>query len=322
MLANAPALEAKPLQIVVAALTFRRPEGVAKLLDTLTRQKHHADRPYELTVLIVDNDATGSGREAVMAYADTGAYRLTYVVEQRQGIPLARNRAMDEAPEGTDLFCFLDDDEWPVDGWLDAMLEVRASTSADCVYGPVEPVFPPDGPQYFIKAKVFDRKRNENGARIDYAASNNVMFDLAAFRRHNLRFEEKMRFTGGSDYLFFNQAYRAGIKIFWANDALVYDIIPASRMTWKWVLQRQYRLGNTQALGDAVEGALGRRVYRLFYGSARVALGICLLPASPFSARWAMRSLSHVLRGAGMVSGILGHAYQEYSPAQLDKAAG
>jgi glycosyltransferase involved in cell wall biosynthesis len=313
---------APPLHIVVSALTFRRPEGVAKLLDTLTRQVMRPERPYDLTVLIVDNDAAASGKETVGRFSDTGAYRLIYVVEPRQGIPVARNRAMDSAPPETDLFCFLDDDEWPVDDWLDHMLRVREQTGADCVYGPVEPVYPDNRPDYFVKSRVFERKRNADASRIDYAASNNVMFDLRLFRRLNLRFEERMRFTGGTDYLIFNKAYRLGVKIFWANDAVVYDIIPANRMTWKWLLQRQYRLGNTFALGDALEGSLGERVYRFGYGALRVGLGICLLPTFPFSPRWGMRSLTHILRGAGMVSGILGHAYQEYAPDRLDAEPG
>lgn len=310
--------EKVPLRIVVSALTFRRPHGVAKLLDTLTRQVMTSERPYDLTVLIVDNDAAASGRETVERFASIGAYRLIYVVEPRQGIPVARNRAMDSAPPNTDLFCFLDDDEWPVDDWLDHMLRVREQTGADCVYGPVEPVYPEVRPDYFVKSRVFERKRNVNASRIDYAASNNVMFDLQLFRRHSLRFEERMRFTGGTDYLIFNKAHRLGVRIFWANNALVYDIIPANRMTWKWLLKRQYRLGNTFALADIIEGTLAEKAHRLLYGSMRVGLGICLLPTFPFSPRLGMRSLIHILRGAGMVGGILGHAYQEYAPIKLD----
>lgn len=309
-----PKSHSRPLHVVVAALTFRRPEGVSKLLQELTRQVHRPERPYRMTVLIVDNDPAGSGRPTVEAFADTGAYDLIYEIEPEPGIPFARNRALDRAPADTDLFCFLDDDEWPVEGWLDAMLEVRERTGADCVYGPVEPVYPPDPPQYFVRSKVFERKKNVDGQRIDYAASNNVMFDYPLIRSLGLRFEERMRFTGGTDYLFFNQAHRRGVKIFWADEALVYDIIPASRMTWKWVLQRQYRLGNTQAVSDALHGSRGRRSYRLAYGAARVGLGAVTVPAIAVSPRLGMQALSHILRGAGMVSGILGHSYEEYRP--------
>ncbi|MBP2444504.1 glycosyltransferase [Rhizobium leguminosarum] len=305
---------AAPLKIAVGVLTYRRLDGIAKLLDVMTRQIRHPARPYHLTMVIVDNDAGGSAKATVEGFGQTGAYDLIYVVEQNQGIPFARNRALDSAPPGTDLFCFLDDDEWPVDGWLDAMLETRQKNRADCVYGPVQPVYPENPPEYFIKARVFERKKNVDGQRIGYAASNNVMFDYPLIRSWNLRFEEKMRFTGGTDYLFFNQAIRRGMQIFWADKALVYDIVPANRMTWKWVLQRQYRLGNTFAVSEVLHGNRKRRVYRAAYGATRVALGLVMLPAILISPYWGMRALTHVLRGAGMVNGILGHAYQEYKP--------
>ncbi|TAU90056.1 glycosyltransferase family A protein [Rhizobium leguminosarum] len=305
---------AVPLKIAVGVLTYRRLDGIAKLLDVMTRQVMHPARPYHLTMVIVDNDAAGSARATVESFGQTGAYDLIYVIEQNQGIPFARNRALDSAPPGTDLFCFLDDDEWPVDGWLDAMLETREKTRADCVYGPVQPVYPENPPEYFIKARVFERKKNKDGQSISYAASNNVMFDYPLIRSWNLRFEEKMRFTGGTDYLFFNQAIRRGMQVFWADKALVHDIVPASRMTWKWVLQRQYRLGNTFAVSEVLHGNLKRRIYRGAYGTTRVVLGLVMLPSILISPYWGMRALTHVLRGAGMVNGILGHAYQEYKP--------
>ena len=191
-------------------------------------------------------------------------------------------------------------------------------TGADCVYGPVEPVYPSQPPAFFIRSRVFERRRNTDGAQIGYAASNNVMIDYRYMRGKQMRFEEKMRFTGGTDYLFFNQAARGGMKIFWADRALVYDIIPAGRMTWKWLLQRQYRLGNTFAVSDSLYGSSKERLGRLAYGCARVGLGVAMLPALIVSPRWGMRSLTHILRGAGMVSGILGHSYQEYAPAKLE----
>ena len=309
------------LHIVVGVLTYRRPEGISKLLDVLSRQQHHPDRPYRLTVVVVDNDPKGSGHVAVEPFSAIEAYQLIYVVEAEPGIPFARNRAMDVAPADTDRFCFLDDDEWPVDGWLDSMLEVWGKTDADCIYGPVEPVYPEQPRQYFITARVFERKKNHNCDRIGYAASNNVMFNYKLVRQWGLRFEEKMRFTGGTDYLFFNQAVRRGMKIFWANNALVYDIIPANRMTWKWILQRQYRLGNTFAVSEVLHGGVKRRLFRAAYGVLRVGLGIAMLPAIVVSPYWGVRALTHVLRGAGMVSGILGHSYQEYKPPAKNTAA-
>jgi glycosyltransferase involved in cell wall biosynthesis len=307
----------RALNITVCVLTFRRPDGLAKLLEALQRQVHQPHRAYELSVLVVDNDAARSAQATVDKYRASPAYSVHYVVEPRQGIPLARNRALDSAPPATDLVCFIDDDEWPVETWIDSMLAVRERTGADGVYGPVEPVYPPDAPAWFVRSGVFERKRNADGARIGYAASNNVMMDLRFVRSQRLRFEEKMRFTGGSDYLFFARAVKRGMRIHWAEEALVYDIVPSSRLTWNWVLRRQFRLGNTFAIGDAIDGGWRRAAYRLLYGAGRMGLGALMLPAMLVSPHWGMRALTHLLRGAGAVSGALGYSFKEYSPARL-----
>ncbi|PVM85556.1 glycosyltransferase family 2 protein [Caulobacter radicis] len=312
----APAQASDVVHVTVGVLTFKRPDGIAKLLDSLGGLTMSAERPYRLSVVVVDNDPKGSGRAAVEPFMASSAFQLIYAIEPEPGIPFGRNRAMDEAPADSKFFCFVDDDEWVVPGWLDALLEVQARTGTDCVYGPVEPVYPENPPAYFIKSKVFERKKNEDGARIGYAASNNVMFDLPLFRQMGLRFEERMRHTGGTDYLFFNQAVRKGAKIHWSDAALVYDVVPANRMTWKWVIQRQYRLGNTFAVADQLHGTPARRAYRLVYGAARMALGAVMSPALLISPSLGMRAIIHGVRGAGVVSGILGHSYQEYGKAQ------
>jgi glycosyltransferase involved in cell wall biosynthesis len=302
-------------KVAVCALTYKRADGIARLLQSLADQAHTNERPYELTVVVVDNDPNGSARGVVAPFAAAGL-DVVYVVEPTLGIPFARNRALDTVPAGTDFVVFIDDDEWPVATWIDAMLEMQIRTGADCVYGPVEPVFPPNPPRYFIRSRVFDRKRHPDGAALGYAATNNVMVRRSFIARHGLRFEERMRFTGGTDYLFFNTAVRLGMRIVWAARALVYDTIPADRMTWAWVLRRQYRLGNTFAVSDSLGGSVARRLFRLGYGLSRIGLGVLMLPGFLVSPFWGMRSATHILRGAGMANGILGHAYQEYAPAK------
>lgn len=309
--------DASPVSVTLGVLTYKRPDGISKLLEILRSQQQTKGRPYRLTVVVVDNDATGSSRETVMRYAELSEYQLIYIVEKQQGIPIARNRAMDGAPADTDLFCFMDDDEWPVDGWLDAMLATRQATDADCIYGPVEPVFEGPVSDWLRKSRLYDRKRYSEGQRLDFAASNNVMFDLRRFRALNLRFDERMRFTGGSDYLFFNQAARRGIRIHWSNAALVYDAFPVSRLNMKWQRQRQYRLGNTFAVAARLEGNGAERAKLLARGIMRMGLGAALSPTLLWSPYWGGRSLVHMLRGAGIVVGILGHSYNEYNPKRL-----
>jgi succinoglycan biosynthesis protein ExoM len=310
----------EPLRITLGVLTYKRPEGISKLLEVMQNQVHHPDRPYQLAIVVVDNDAQASSRDVVLAYAGNAAYTLHYVVEEVQGIPVARNRALDSASPETRLFCFLDDDEWPVDDWLDSMIQSWSRTDADCIYGPVEPVYEIPPSNWIRDSRLFDRRKFQDGARLDFAASNNVMFDLPRFRALGLRFDQRMQFTGGSDYLFFHQAVRRGIVVRWSEKALVYDVIPANRMTMQWLRQRQYRIGNTLALGTQLDGSRGAKVKRLGDGVARIALGAVLSPAALISAYWGGRSMVHLLRGVGTVVGMLGHAYEEYRPDKLAEA--
>lgn len=311
-----------PVHVTLGVLTYKRPDGIAKLLEIMRGQVQTAERPYRLSIVVVDNDDAASSRDVVTAFAGHPAYSLHYVVEAQQGIPIARNRALDSAPADTDLFCFMDDDEWPVDDWVDSMLATRATTGADCVYGPVEPVF--EGPisDWLRSSRLYERKKYREGQKLDFAASNNVMFDLRRFRDLNIRFDERMRFTGGSDYLFFNQAHRRGIRIHWCEKALVYDMFPASRLTIQWQRQRQYRLGNTFAVATQLEGNRFEKFRQFARGVMRMGLGAAMSPAMLVSPYWGGRAMVHLLRGAGITIGMLGHSYEEYAPAKFTESVG
>ena len=130
--------------IVVAALTYKRPELLAALLESLLK----LERPAGWTVrfLIIDNDPDASARETVEAAAEAFGGLLDYVVEPEPGIPFGRNRAMREAvARGASLQCFIDDDGIAEPTWLCEMLAHRELTGAAVIGGPVPlrwPTFP------------------------------------------------------------------------------------------------------------------------------------------------------------------------------------
>jgi glycosyltransferase involved in cell wall biosynthesis len=306
-----------PLRISVAAITFKRPQGLARLLSALEKQERHPARPYELTALVIDNDPGGSAREVAERFKNSPAMKLIYVHEIRQGIPIARNAALEAVPPGDDFMCFIDDDEWPSEHWIDAFLELRARAGGDCFYGPVSPCFPDQRPEWFVKSGFFAEWKYRDAGQLDFAASNNVMISMPFVRDRKLRFDNRMRFTGGSDYLFFRQAVELGMVVRWAQRALVYEEIPLSRMTWPWILQRHYRIGNTFSISERIIGNRYNLVRRFFIGIARIGLGVATLPALIFSPASGMRAIGHVFRWTGMLVGLLGHRHEEYSPAAL-----
>jgi glycosyltransferase involved in cell wall biosynthesis len=305
------------LRISVAVITFKRPQGLQKLLTELEKQEHHPARPYELTALVVDNDPGCSARQVADKFSNSPAFKLIYVNETRQGIPIARNAALDTVPLQHDFMCFIDDDEWPSPHWIDAFLELRSRADADCFYGPVSPCFPERRPEWFVKSGFFAEWKFPDAGQLGFAASNNVMMSMPFVRENKLRFDNRMRFTGGSDYLFFRQAVERRMVVRWAQRALIYEDIPLGRMTWQWVIKRHYRLGNTFSVSELIIGRKSGLVRRFFIGGARIGLGVVMLPALIVSPAWGMRAIGHVVRGTGMLVGLMGHKHEEYSPAAL-----
>lgn len=311
-----------PVEIFVAVITFNRLAGLAKLLDSMTRQTMDPSRPYVLTMGVIDNDPACSAEALVSRMRESTQLQILYVSEPRQGIPIARNAALDALPASGDYLCFIDDDEWAPPDWLDSFMEGRQRFDAECYYGPVIPQYPEGASEWLIKSGFFAAWKNPDGAQIDYAASNNVMISGRAIKDKELRFDERMRFTGGSDYLFFRQGFERGLVIRWVQAAAVYEENPASRLTWSWILKRHFRIGNTFSVAERILGRKSILVKRAIVAVVRMALGIVMLPTMLFSPRFGMRAVGHIARGFGMLVGLFGHQHEEYSLAALSKNRG
>lgn len=301
--------------VTVAVLTYRRPDDLAAVLPRLLEQL-----PSTGEVLVVDNDPDGGGRPTVEA-ADGGGPlvdgRLRYVHEPVPGIAAARNRALAEST--ADVLVFIDDDERPSPGWLGALLEVHARERCAAVVGPVVSEYEVEPDPWIRDGGFFERRRPATGAVVAAAATNNLLLDMAVVRRLALTFDERFGLTGGSDTLFTRQLSRAGERIVWCAEAPVVDVVPRTRLTRRWVLQKALRSGNSWSrtsleLAESPAERLllrsrlaGRGLVRVAGGSARAVVGTV------------GRSRSHQARGArtlarglGLVAGAFGGTYTEY----------
>ena len=104
--------------IYLCVPTFRRPEGLRKLLAHVERLAYAGP----IDVVVVDNDAEGrAGAAIVEETARTFHLPLTCLVEPRRGHTYAYNRAFAHACRATpapDYVAVLDDDEYPDPNWL------------------------------------------------------------------------------------------------------------------------------------------------------------------------------------------------------------
>jgi glycosyltransferase involved in cell wall biosynthesis len=237
--------------VTVAALTYRRPVELDRLLPLLVEQA--ADLTPRAQVLIVDNDPDGGAADQVAAWAHAG---VIYVHEPRPGIVAGRNRAIDEATtRGSAAVVFIDDDEAPGPQWLALLVAAWHRFGSAVVTGPVRSEFehPPD--EWVVGTRVFERASRPTGASRAGAASNNLLLDVEWLRSKGLRFDPEFGESGGSDTMLTHQIVAAGGEIRWCDEAEVVEAVPAGRLTHRWVARRIRRTSNSWARTELKIGA-------------------------------------------------------------------
>src|SRR5712664_254520 len=139
--------------ISVCICTYKRPQFLKRLLQGLAKQDTGGLFTY--STVVADNDHALSAEPVVREFTATSDIRVTYCVEPRQNIALARNKAVENA-EG-DLVAFIDDDEFPATDWLLHLFNARLNYGVDGVLGPVKPYYECPPPDWVKKGGFFER---------------------------------------------------------------------------------------------------------------------------------------------------------------------
>jgi succinoglycan biosynthesis protein ExoM len=289
-------------RVLIAVATYKRPDGLQALLQSLER----ATQARRFDVLVVDNDANGSGRSV----AESSPLSVTYVVEPKPGIAAARNRAVDEIA-GYDAVVFVDDDEYVVEGWLDRLLEYAESSSAGVVTGPVESIFPDDAPRWVVNGGFIQRPSWPHGSVLTAGATNNTLLKIDAWNAAGApRFDDTFSATGGSDAKLFSVLLARGVRIEFCATAVVFEPVLPERMRFKWLARRGYR-----------NGIVSARIWSLKHGRAKtlvkgasLALGGLLkaLRDLVLGRGVQAKSFNGFLNGLGVVSALIGVRVHEY----------
>ena len=244
---------------------------------------------------------------------------VRYENETTPGISAARNRAL-SCSSDVDLLVFIDDDERPSERWLALLLQTYLEHRCAAVVGPVVSEYEVEPEPWIDAGGFFQRRRLPTGTQVEVAATNNLLLDLHQVRTLGLSFDEQFGISGGGDTMFTRSLVRRGGVMVWNDEAIVIDVVPPGRITREWVTRRAFRSGNSwSATSLRFESSAHRRALvrarltaqaltRVAGGGGRVIAG------------WGLRSLSlkargvkTLARGAGMLAGAWGWAYQEYA---------
>jgi glycosyltransferase involved in cell wall biosynthesis len=306
------------VKIAFGIATYMRPEDLAEVLPAVAAQVADAEvAPTDAVILVIDNDPAGGARAMVEAFTHP-ATQVTYIHEPHPGISAARNAALDAA-ESSDVLIFIDDDERPMAGWLTALLGVYRGGTAKAVVGAVvsEYEIPPE--PWILDGGFFTRRRLTTGTRVDVAATNNLLLDMAFVRSIGLRFDEEFGIAGGGDTMFTRTLDRKGGTMLWCDEAVVIDVVPASRITREWVTMRAFRSGNSWSRTSVrlEGGAWSRFVVRLGLsarglGRLVAGAGLWLIGVLGGGQRRRARAVKAMARGGGMLLGAWGYTYRQY----------
>ncbi|MGB8326127.1 MAG: glycosyltransferase family A protein [Steroidobacteraceae bacterium] len=224
-----------PIEVTVCVCTFRRAQYLPHLLHALGKQV--TGGKFMHSIIVVDNDVAESARDVVRQLAAAGAVNVRYFVQPERNIAMTRNVAIAHAHG--EFVAFIDDDEVPVDDWLLLLLNSCLGHGAAGVLGPVEPRFATPPARWILAGGFFERPKHPTGVAIGLsdARTGNALLRRSVVDGMAMPFDPRFA-NGGEDVDFFRRVLTAGHRLVWCNEAVVYETVPASRCTRRYLLRR------------------------------------------------------------------------------------
>lgn len=300
------------VSVVLGICTFRRPAGLARLLEAVAG----VTTPGALAVMVVDNDPEQTGLAVCRRLHRDYRWPLGCTVEPTPGISPARNRVVAEALRlDPDFIAMLDDDEWPGAGWLGELLAVQAATGADLVGGPIIASLERPREPWLSRVDLYGVDQGlPDGAPCVLYASGNFLARSACFRAlMPAPFDPRFAQSGGEDLAFFHRLARDGYRMAWAANAVVYETVPDARLSLAWLCRRQLRIGAVNvAVQRMVDPGARHEMVRLARTAALVVLSVVRLALALPLRTGRIRAMLLCARACGKLIGHAGRTVVEY----------
>jgi len=309
--------------VAVIVPTMRRPESLARALQSLFAQTGVEDRLA--AIVVVDNDPQATAGPVIAALQAASPAPLILVHEPRPGVATARNTGLSATDAA--LIAFLDDDEAADPNWLAALLAGLDRTGADVVFGPIRGQVP-DGTGWTraYLERFFGRHGPAETGLLDHAyGCGNSVIKRATALPGPAPFDASADQSGGEDDVLFSALAARGGRFGWAADAWVDEFAPPHRATMKYALARAFAYGQGPSQTAARDRNWTGVARWMLIGAAQTAvwgaasLGLTLI-LSPRRAE----TLDRTARGVGKMlwmRGLEPHFYGARELARLSKTA-
>lgn len=241
--------------LTIAFCTYKRADRLPNLVAALRAQSC----PVEFEILAVNNNSPDDTLDVLADLQRQPGAPLRVVTETAPGIVPARNRALAEALD-RDILVFIDDDELPRPGLLDAAYDAIVNEGAECAGGRVDmdfttiprPAWLGDELLGFLAAVDHgpDAFWIRNTDTPIWTA--NVAYDMRLFRDDPaLRFDARYNreggdIGGGEDAMMLRALLSRGARIRYRPDMAVLHAVEPWRLTRSYFLRVHYRAGVRQ----------------------------------------------------------------------------
>lgn len=235
-----------------AFCTFNRADRLEKLVAAMRAQVC----PIPFEILAVNNNSSDATLTVLDQLSRLPGAPLRVVTEAAPGIVPARNRALREAIE-SDLLVFIDDDELPRPGLLQAATDALINEGAMCAGGRVIVNFAPH-----IRPRWLGDELLGFLAGVDYGAeafwitssdtpiwTANVAYAMRLFRDDpELRFDPRYNRAGtavggGEDIAMFGKLLARGVAMRYRPDMQVEHFVEHWRLRRRYFLKLHYQAG-------------------------------------------------------------------------------
>ncbi|OZA29543.1 MAG: glycosyltransferase [Hydrogenophilales bacterium 17-64-11] len=238
--------------LTFAFCTYNRADRLEKLVAAMRAQAC----PIPFEILAINNNSTDATAAILSRLERLPGPTLRWVNEPVQGIVAARNRGIAEALD-SDILVFIDDDETPLPGLLQAAADAILNEGAACAGGRVEmdftttarPRWLEDDLLGFLAAVDHGPERfwiEDAGTPIWTA---NVAYDMRLFRddpalRFDLRYNREGKdIGGGEDAMMLRALLDRKARIRYCPEMTVLHAVESWRLTRSYFIKLHYRAG-------------------------------------------------------------------------------
>ena len=249
--------------ISVIICTYNRSEMLDSALRSLKEQQASPNVHFE--IVVVDDGSADSTQLVVRTHLLASTVPIRYVRQEHAGIAAARNRGF-LASSGS-WIAFFDDDQIAASNWLVRLFDKATTEDVDIVGGPcllrltgnghcaLDPTIRRllgENPR-MMQEGIYRGRGWDPRKRAVIPGTGNVLVKRIAFERVGL-FNESRKY--GEDREFFVRAMKARLTFAVANAAVVYHVVPSSRLTARYLLNTAMKGGQT--LAEIDQSASGR----------------------------------------------------------------